>query len=70
MYDDIPFDEHRHILVLEDVGLVGLYIKDCRCLSEIAAVLVTGTTRSGWKPGRRRWRSGSKPSGTRIPACI
>ena len=39
MYDDIPFDRDRHILLLEDVGLVGLYIKDCYSLAEIAEIL-------------------------------
>ncbi|MGI5896437.1 MAG: MGH1-like glycoside hydrolase domain-containing protein [Oscillospiraceae bacterium] len=39
MYDDIPFDEKRNIIVLEDVGLVGMYIKDCYCLAEIAEIL-------------------------------
>ena len=39
MYDAIPFDKDRNILLLEDVGLTGLYIEDCRCLSEIAETL-------------------------------
>lgn len=39
MYDDTPFDEERNIIVLEDVGLVGMYIKDCYSLSEIAKIL-------------------------------
>ena len=36
MYDDIPFDQEKHMLMLEDVGLTGLYIYDCRCLIELA----------------------------------
>ncbi len=39
MYDDTPFDKERNILLLEDVGLVGLYINDCHCLAEIAKIL-------------------------------
>ncbi len=39
MYDDIPFDKERNILLLEDIGLVGLYIEDCHCLAEIAEIL-------------------------------
>jgi hypothetical protein len=39
MYDEIPFDRERNILLLEDVGLTGLYIKDCYSLAEIAAIL-------------------------------
>ena len=35
----IPFDEERGILLLEDVGLTGLYIHDCLCLAEIARIL-------------------------------
>ncbi len=37
MYDDVPFDKEKHMLMLEDVGLTGLYIHDCRCLMELAA---------------------------------
>lgn len=39
MYDDIPFDTETHRLLLDDVGLTGLYIHDCRCLSKIAEIL-------------------------------
>lgn len=39
MFDDMPFDTERCILLLEDVGLTGLYIKDCYSLAEIAAIL-------------------------------
>ncbi len=39
MYDDIPFDEETHRLKLEDVGLTGLYILDCRSLIELARVI-------------------------------
>lgn len=39
MYDDIPFDTESHRLLLDDVGLTGLYIHDCRCLSKIAEIL-------------------------------
>ena len=38
MYDDIPFDKKKHILELEDVGLTGLFIMDCRALIELAKV--------------------------------
>ncbi len=39
MYDDIPFNQRTHRLELEDVGLTGLYILDCRCLIELAKVI-------------------------------
>jgi hypothetical protein len=39
MYDGVPFDPERNILLLEDVGLTGLYIADCRSLAEIAGIL-------------------------------
>ncbi|MBR0463130.1 MAG: hypothetical protein IJJ23_01930 [Clostridia bacterium] len=39
MYDDIPFDANAHMLMLEDVGLTGLYINDCRCLIELASLI-------------------------------
>ncbi len=39
MYDDIPFDKERNIFCLADVGLTGLYIKDCYCLADIARIM-------------------------------
>ena len=39
MYDDIPFDEEKHIMRLADVGLTGLYIMDCEALAEIADII-------------------------------
>lgn len=38
MFDGIPFDTERHIMLQADVGLMGLYIRDCRCLAELARV--------------------------------
>lgn len=39
MYDDVPFDPESNRLELEDVGLTGLYILDCRSLTELAKVI-------------------------------
>lgn len=39
MYDEIPYDKEKQILCLDDVGLTGLYINDCRCLAKIADIL-------------------------------
>lgn len=39
MYDDIPFDAATNRLMLEDVGLTGLFILDCGALAEIAGIL-------------------------------
>lgn len=39
MYDDIPFDGEKNRLMLEDVGLTGLYILDCRSLMELARLI-------------------------------
>lgn len=39
MYDDIPFNKDTHLLELEDVGLTGLFIMDCRALSALAELL-------------------------------
>lgn len=36
MYDDVPFNEQTNRLELEDVGLTGLYILDCKSLIELA----------------------------------
>ena len=39
MYDDIPFDKEKHMMMLEDVGLTGLYILDCRSMIRLAELL-------------------------------
>jgi len=39
MYYEASFDTTTHKLMLADVGLMSLYISDCQCLAEIAAVL-------------------------------
>ena len=37
MYDDVPFDTVRRMLLLEDAGLTALYIADCKALAELAS---------------------------------
>jgi putative isomerase len=39
VYDDVPFDTNRHLMLLHDVGLNGLYVADCEALADIAGVL-------------------------------
>ncbi|MFW5983062.1 MAG: MGH1-like glycoside hydrolase domain-containing protein, partial [bacterium] len=39
MYDDMPFDKERSMMMLADVGLMGLYIMDCNALLDIAKIL-------------------------------
>ncbi|MBQ4354204.1 MAG: hypothetical protein IJC71_04845 [Clostridia bacterium] len=39
MYDDMGFDPEKNIMLLADVGLMGLYIHDCRCLMEMAEIV-------------------------------
>jgi neutral trehalase len=39
MYDDVPFNEEKHVMELWDAGLNGLYVADCRALADIARVL-------------------------------
>jgi len=36
MYDDVPFDEETHLLLMADVGLMSLYIADCNSLMALA----------------------------------
>lgn len=36
MYDDVPFDKDKHLLMLADVGLMALYIADCHSLADLA----------------------------------
>jgi len=38
MYDGMDFDPERNIMLLADVGLMGLYILDCRSLTELARI--------------------------------
>ncbi|MCR5782411.1 MAG: hypothetical protein K6G90_06690 [Clostridia bacterium] len=38
MYDGARFDRETGHMLLSDVGLTGLYIMDCRCLSELARI--------------------------------
>ncbi len=39
MYDGAPFDAATHRMRLADVGLMGLYIADCKALADIADAL-------------------------------
>jgi putative isomerase len=39
MYDSIPFNEATHTMEFADVGLMSLYVADCRALEEMAQVL-------------------------------
>jgi hypothetical protein len=39
MYDDVPFNKTTHLMELADVGLTGLYIMDCECLSGLADLI-------------------------------
>ncbi len=39
MYDDVPFNPDKNRLEMEDVGLTGLFILDCRSLMELAALI-------------------------------
>lgn len=57
MYDDTPFDADQHILLLADVGLMGLYIRDCRALARIAEEL--GRTEEAEELRARAERFGS-----------
>lgn len=38
MYDNMGFDAEKNIMLLADVGLMGLYIQDCRSLIELAVI--------------------------------
>jgi len=39
MYDDVPFNKKTNMLELADVGLMSLYIADCKALAQIATIL-------------------------------
>ena len=39
MYDKIPFDKEKHLMLLADVGLMSFYVLDCNSLAEIADVI-------------------------------
>ncbi|MBP7401593.1 MAG: hypothetical protein KBA30_03165 [Clostridia bacterium] len=36
MYDDVPFDADRRVILLEDAGLTAMYVADCKALAELA----------------------------------
>jgi glycogen debranching enzyme len=39
MYEGVPFNPRKNLLEIQDVGLNGLYIADCRALAEIAETI-------------------------------
>ncbi len=39
VYDDVPFDKEKHLMLLYDAGLNGLYAADCEALANIAAAV-------------------------------
>ena len=39
MYDNIPFDKEKHVMLLADVGLMSFYVLDCNSLAEVADVI-------------------------------
>lgn len=57
MYDDAPFDEERHCLLLADVGLNGLYAWDCACLADLARVIGRDDEASELHARAEDWRT-------------
>lgn len=57
MYDGVPFDTARNVLLQADVGLMSLYIADCDALAEIAAVLDQEAARRELENRAGRYRS-------------
>ncbi len=47
IFDGVPFDAEKSILCMEDVGLTGLYIKDCYTLADISRILDDTDTADG-----------------------
>jgi len=39
MYDNVPFDTGRHQMCMADVGLTAMYVMDCECLADGAAII-------------------------------
>ena len=39
MFDNMEYDKENHLMKLADVGLMGLYIMDCRYLMEMSRIL-------------------------------
>jgi putative isomerase len=56
MYEDMPYDDQKHLMQLADVGLMSFYIADCRALADLAGRIgrddVVETERAG-RPLRR-----------------
>ncbi len=57
MYDGVPFDTARNVLMQADVGLMSLYIADCDALAEMAAVLGQEAARQELENRAGRYRS-------------
>lgn len=55
MYDGVPFDRGRNVLLLADVGLMSFFVSDCDALADIAEVL--GRPEAGELRARaEKWR--------------
>ncbi|MCC5929962.1 MAG: hypothetical protein JJU28_12005 [Cyclobacteriaceae bacterium] len=60
MYDKVPFDAEKGILLLHDVGLNSLYVADCEALAEMAAVLGRNAEKEELLERAEKIRSGIK----------
>ena len=39
MFDDMEYDSEKHMMLMADVGLMGLYLLDCRCMIRLARIV-------------------------------
>jgi len=58
MYDDVPYDAERHMMLLADAGLTGLYAMDCDALADIAVVLGKAAEAAELRERGARFRAG------------
>lgn len=56
MYDGVPFDTARHVLLQADVGLMSLYVADCEALAEMAGLLGRKTEAAELKKRAEHYR--------------
>ncbi len=57
MYDTAVYDARHHQLEFADVGLMSLYIADCRALAQIADLLGHPADAAGLRAGAARFRA-------------
>ena len=70
MYDNMEYNQETGLLMLADVGLMGLFIKDCRCMEEMAKELEKRTICWYCKSGVNGWKRCSAQCTVKKTVCF